>query len=218
MTSSILSITDPEAINYAIKLLAAGEMIILPTDTIYGIAISPKNTASIARLYQVREREREPALPFLLATVNDMQQLVQCRGDICRAVKRLWPGALTVILSPRPELEPELRTTPVALRVPNLPPLQALLKAAGGYLIVTGAHRSGYPPAITAQEAASQFEGIFNLILDGGRSPYGIPSTILDCIPDPPVIVRKGVMSEEKIWTALNRPTPRPEVRSHPNW
>jgi len=203
MTAPVLPIRQLESIQRALALMQAGEMVILPTDTVYGIAISPDNIAGIARMYEVHEREPEPALPFLLSSARFMEVLARVTKSATKLARRFWPGPLTLILPPGPDLEPELRTMPIALRVPNYQPLHALLKSAGGYLIATGALRPGCPPAITAQEAAEQFGDTVSLILDGGPSPYGIPSTILDCVPEPPIILRRGTLSEDKIWAAL---------------
>ena len=112
-----------------------------------------------------------------------------------------------LILPPAADLPAEYRTYPIALRVPNYAPLIDLLKMVGGRLLVTGAIRSGYPPAITAQEAVDLLENHVDLILDGGPSPYGIPSTIVYCIAGPPVIVRRGAISDTKIRQALGLDT-----------
>lgn len=199
----MLSIRNAEAVRQAAKLVRAGELIIIPTDTIYGIAAYP-GEASIERLYAVRGRtEREPALPLLMAELDTLSLLTRPRPAVRRLAQRLWPGPLTLILPPAPGIAAPFNASPLALRVPNFPDLLPFLKAVGGYVLVSGAIRSGHSPAITAQEAAQLFPTDIALILDGGPAPYGIPSTIVDCLAEPPIIVRRGAIPPESVWAAF---------------
>ena len=211
MSALLLPIRSSEAIAHAVTLLRAGELIIIPTDTVYGIATLPENTAAIERLYAIRQRPREPAFPLLLAENKSMYTLARVNHAAARLAQRFWPGSLTILLPPAANLPAELRTMPIALRMPNYPDLHPLLKAVGDVLFVSGATSSGYPPAITAQEAADYFGEQVAAILDGGRTPFGVPSTIVDCTQSPPVIVRRGAIPEEKIWETL-----KPKLVSFP--
>lgn len=211
MTAPIHSIRDPKAIARAVRRIEKGDLIVIPTDTIYGLATHPQNVESIHHLYEVRERSPEPALPFLLADATYLEDLARPTRVAQYLARRFWPGLLTLILAPAAGLTPALRASPIALRVPNFPHLTPLLEAAGGYLFASGAICAGYPPAITAREAAELFGDQVAMILDGGHAPFGIPSTILDCVPDPPVIRRRGALDEEKVWDALGLPAPARE-------
>ena len=208
MTAPILSIRSPEAIAQAVELLQDGQLVIIPTDTIYGIAALSKKEAAIRRLYEVRERLPEPASPFLLANADDIDILARPNRMARRLARHFWPGLLTLILRPSFDLSPGLRTSPVALRVPNFPALTPLLEAAGGYLFASGAICRGAPPAISAREAVNLFGDAVALVLDGGRAPFGLPSTILDCTSDPPMILRRGAILAEKIWDVLGIAAP----------
>jgi len=213
----ILSVRNPAAIARAVELLQAGQIIIIPTDTIYGLAALPDKTEAIAHLYKIRNRDPEPASPFLMARAEYISALahpvwIMHQQIVQRLARSFWPGLLTLILPPNPELNPALLTSPVALRVPNFPMLLPLFDALGGFLFATGAVCCGEGPAITAREAAKLFGDEVGLILDGGRAPFGVPSTIVDCIPDPPEIRRRGVIPEEKIWEVAGIAPPR-EVR-----
>ncbi len=203
MTSPILSIRSAEAIAQAVELINTGKLIIIPTDTIYGIAALPKDEEAILHLYEVRNRAPEPAAPLLHTAIQHMHTLARVNSVALRLARHFWPGPLTLVLPPGPEFTLPIPVVPVALRIPNFPPLQPLLEAAGGFLFTSGAIRSGYPPAITAQEAADLFGDQVALILDGGPSPFGIPSTIVDCAHTPPVILRRGAIPEDKVWDAL---------------
>jgi len=203
MGTPIVSIRSTGASERAIACLQSGKLLVVPTDTIYGIAALPGQANIIDQLYAARGRGQEPALPFLLASAEEMAGLTRTNAHALRLAQRFWPGPLTLILPPAANLPAEYRSYPIALRVPDFAPLIDLLKMVGGKLLVTGAIRSGYPPAITAQEAADFVEDHVDLILDGGPTPYGVFSTIVDCIADPPVIVRRGAISETKIRQAL---------------
>ncbi len=203
MSATVRSIRDGEAIKEALEYLREGEVIILPTETVYGVAIMPTDGERIEKLYRIREREPEPAWPFLLANQKPLKELARVSRPAQQLARRFWPGALTIILPPGPILESPLNAQPVALRVPNFPPLLPLLEGAGGYLMVTGALRSGYPAAISADEALHYFGDSVAMILDGGKAPYGVPSSIVDCVASPPEIVRRGAIPDDKIWAAL---------------
>ena len=197
MSAVILSVRDPDTIALAAKLIKAGELVIVPTDTIYGIATLPDKKATICRLYEVRNRTPEPVSPLLIASTDYLKKLAFPNKIALQLAQRFWPGQLTLIL-PSVTLGAS-----VALRVPNFPLLLPLFKLVGGCLFTSGAILSGHSPAITAQEAAAFFASQIALILDGGSLPYGLPSTIIDCTRHPPLLVRHGAIPEDKIRDAL---------------
>jgi L-threonylcarbamoyladenylate synthase len=197
MSSPILPIRDSGAIALAVKLIQDGELVIIPTDTIYGIATLPDKKNTIEHLYEVRNREPEPAHPLLCASIDYMKNYTRPSPAALQLAQRFWPGPLTLILPSR------IQETPVALRVPNFPLLQPLFVSVGGCLFTSGAILSGRSPAINAQEAGVLFGNQVALILDGGPSPYGLPSTILDCTRQPPCLVRRGAAPIEKIKAVL---------------
>ncbi|MCU0520356.1 MAG: L-threonylcarbamoyladenylate synthase [Anaerolineae bacterium] len=199
-----MPIRSQEAVAQAAVLMRAGRLVIVPTDTIYGIASTLADEATVQRLYEARGREPEPALPLLIANESDMARLTRPSTAAWRLAHRFWPGPLTLILPPAADLPAYARATPIAVRVPDFPALMPLLAAVGGYMLVSGAIRPGYPPAITAQEAGVLFTADVSLLLDGGTCPYGLPSTIVDCVPDTPVVVRRGAIPEPRIWRALD--------------
>lgn len=199
MSAPRLSIRDRTAVARAVAALQEGGLIIIPTDTIYGIAALPDRPAAIERLYAVRERAPEPATPLLLAQGALMERLAHTTPLARLLARRFWPGPLSLLLPPGAALPSELRGKLVALRVPGLAALTPLLEAVGGYLFVSGAIRAGHSPAITAPEAAELFAETVALILDGGPAIYGLPSTIVNCVVSPPVLVRRGVIPEEKL-------------------
>jgi L-threonylcarbamoyladenylate synthase len=203
MPAPILPIQSDEALDQAATCLKAGEFVVVPTDTIYGIAAHPDQEDVIARLYHLRQRMPEPALPFLLADIERLSALTRPNTNALRLAQRFWPGPLSLILPPSADLPPAFRAYPIAVRVPNFAPLLTLLDRAGGFLLVTGAILPGYSPAISAQEAAMLFGEQTTMILDGDPLPYGVPSTIVDCVPASPAVVRHGVIPETRIQQTL---------------
>ncbi len=204
MAAAILPIRSPETLARAVEALQAGELIVIPTDTVYGIAAAPWNGAAITRLYEAKGRDPEPALPFLILSQNQLCRLGRATPDANRLAKRFWPGPLTLVLASGPDLPPGTHPGRVGLRVPDLPILHPLLQAMGGALVVSSAARSGYPSSISAREAWDQLGMAVTLIIDGGVSPLGIPSTVVDCAVQPPVISRHGAIPDKKILAVIH--------------
>ncbi|MDF1514761.1 MAG: L-threonylcarbamoyladenylate synthase, partial [Anaerolineae bacterium] len=161
----------------------------------------PEYTQTIERLYRIRKRKHEPALPLLISSSDHIKKYATPNQTALQLALHFWPGPLTLIL---PSVD---KGAPVALRVPNTPLLKPVLVKAGGCLFTSGSILSGQSPAITAQEAAALFGDQVALILDGGASLYGLPSTIIDCTKHPPLLVRRGAVHEETINELLGNTT-----------
>lgn len=204
MSAPILCIQHPGAIEQAVAILRAGELVVIPTETIYGIAVLPDSLQLLfERVYNLREANPWPALPLLLDSAAHLPQLARPNHVAEQLARHFWPGAVTLILPAAPHCPISFTLPRVALRVPHFPPLCPLLQAMGGFLIVGRAARSGHTSSITAQEAAEQLGDDVALILDGGTSSLGITSTIVDCISSPPRIVQRGAIPESKLRAVL---------------
>lgn len=204
MSAQVLAVHRAEAVALAAYKLRSGELVVVPTDTVYGLACQPEPRA-IARLYAAKEREPEPALPLLLASSSVAEEVAYVSPAARRLMQSFWPGPLTLILPARPTLSRLGLSAHVGVRVPQMPSLWPLLETMGGYLVVSSAQRSGEPPALTAEEALRLLGDRVALILDGGAGPYGVPSTIVDCIQEPFKVVRRGSIAESDILKALGR-------------
>jgi tRNA threonylcarbamoyl adenosine modification protein (Sua5/YciO/YrdC/YwlC family) len=204
VTTAVVPLHQPDAITRAVTALRAGELIIIPTDTVYGVATLPEGLDGLhERVYGNREISPWPALPFLLTDEEILPRLARPNRAAERLAHYFWPGKVTLLLPAAPDVPFPIENTRVALRVPDYPPIIPLLRRMGGFLIVGRAARSGYPSSITAQEALAQLGEEVALILDGGPSPFGITSTVVDCIEVPPQIVQRGAVSEARIQAAL---------------
>lgn len=194
--------SDPASIDRAARILAAGGLVVVPTDTVYGVAASLARPDAIARLYFAKERPGEKPIPLLVAGSDELRQLAgQLSPAAQRLVDRFCPGGLTLVITTRVRLPDELtggRST-VAVRIPDHPWTRRLIAAVGGALPTTSANLSGAPPAQTAAEAERALGDRVDLIVDGGACPGGIASTVVDVTGDQPVILRQGAITEAAI-------------------
>lgn len=169
------------AIAQALAAVKRGEVICLPTDTVYGIGADPFNATAVNALLTAKSRTRQKPSPVLVANIEQALELVADFPDPARALAaEFWPGALTMIFPARPTLGWDLGEThgTVALRMPNHPFTLALLEKTGP-LAVTSANKSGNPPALRVDTAQEQLGEAISLYLDGGKSPGGTASTIV---------------------------------------
>ena len=188
----------PGVVEEAARLLAGGALVAFPTDTVYGVGCDPWSAEAIARLYAAKERPLHMAIPVLVASPEDVAQVAEApAGEADRLLRRFWPGALTVVLRRRAGV-PDLLTAgggTVAVRMPDHPLALRLIAAAGGALAVTSANRSGRPSPETAAEVLADLAGRIALLIDGGRAPLGVPSSIVDLTTHPPRLLREGHLS-----------------------
>lgn len=201
----------PDDLADAVAALAAGQVVVVPTDTVYGLAVSPTVAGATSRLFEVKQRPRDLRLPVLVAGVDQLDGLAACvPPDAIRLMECFWPGALTVVVDLAPGLDLDLgedaagRPRTVGVRSPDHHVVQALCRAAGP-LAVTSANLHGAPECRTAQEAAEMFGDEVAVIIDGGRCD-GTPSTVVDCTGAVPVVLRPGPITEAEIEACLARP------------
>lgn len=201
MKTELLNATQADDVARAVALLQEGELVVFPTDTVYGVAAIANRPSSVARIYVAKGRPPERAIPLLLAHPRDLDVVAE---EVSRLVRRLaarfWPGGLTLIVpkGSAVPLEVGLAST-VAVRVPDMLLARKIIAAVGAPVAVTSANRSGQPDARTASEALAQLGGRIAAVVDGGPSPGGVPSTILDCTVDPPCVLRVGAIPIEAL-------------------
>jgi len=201
MKTQLISSSHPNAVARALEILAQGGLVAFPTDTVYGVGASITSTTGIGRLYEAKLRSANKAIAVLIA---DLEQLDLLTAGLPPSAQRLarqfWPGALTLVLSKRPELPANLSPLPtVGIRMPDHPFARALIRAAGP-LATSSANVSGDANTRTAQAVMNQLAGRIELVLDGGASGDGVPSTVVDCTQAAPQILRAGAISSEEIF------------------
>lgn len=191
---------DPEALRRAVAVLRRGGVVAFPTDTVYGLGAHSAMAAAIDKLFQVKERERLKAIPLLIARAEDLASVAAQVPEVAwKLAGRFWPGPVTLVV-PRAATVLDVLTggaPSVAVRVPAHELVLRLITTLGVPLATTSANLSGKPEAITAAEVQAALGERVRLILDGGRCPGGVASTVVDVTTDPPSIRRRGAMVNE---------------------
>jgi L-threonylcarbamoyladenylate synthase len=205
MQTTIVPIDHPAAISQALQVLREGGLVAFPTDTVYGLGAMIRNPRSIEGLYLTKERDSAKAIPVLLGDHSDLDGVaVNTSADARRLAEHLWPGPLTLVVPRHPTLPDILSPHPtIGVRMPNHPVALGLLRRTGP-LAVTSANLSGFPSTTTVQEVFEQLQGRISLIIDGGRTPGGSPSTVVDCTGPELVILRSGPLTKEDLLSVLN--------------
>ena len=190
----------------AIAVLAAGGIVAIPTDTVYGIAVSLATPDGIERLFHVKRRPPEKGIALLLGTADQAETVGVAGMDARRLAEAFWPGPLTLVLPRTPGanlpavLADGLPT--VGVRLPDHPCPRALALALGP-LPTTSANLSGEPDSIDVEMVIEQLGDRIDLVLDGGRTPGAVPSTVVDCTGASPRVLREGVLGTDRILAAL---------------
>ncbi|GAA3444685.1 L-threonylcarbamoyladenylate synthase [Planomonospora venezuelensis] len=185
----------------AASAVRRGELVVLPTDTVYGIGGDAFTQSAVARLLEAKGRGRDMPVPVLVGTVRAANALVENLGPYGQdLVDAFWPGPLTLICRVNRSLSWDLGETKgtVAIRMPLHPVALDLLKDTGP-MAVSSANRSGAPAATTAADAEKQLGDSVAVYLDGGACADDTPSTILDLTTAVPRLLRRGAIPVEKL-------------------
>ncbi len=191
----------PEALMEAAKLVKAGELIIYPTDTVYGLGCDPLNETAVRHVFEVKGRGADKPLPVLASDIEQATRVAELNELALRLAKAFWPGPLTLVVPKKPLLPDVVvcGSPSVGIRVPGHEFALDLIRACGGLLIGTSANKSGHPPPRTAQEATRELGGAVGLVIDGGPAPLGIPSTVLDLTGPEPKVLRIGALPLDRL-------------------
>jgi L-threonylcarbamoyladenylate synthase len=196
---------DPEIIARFAAIIRDGGVVAIPTDTLYGLAADPFNERAVQRIFQIKRRQVERAVPLVAASV---QQVGEALGELPASGRKLaarfWPGPLTLLMPAPPTLAPEVTGTfdTVGVRVPDHAVTLALAAACCLPLTSTSANISNEPATADPDEVAAQLPTVDGL-LDSGPTSGGAPSTIVDVTRGAPVMVRAGAVAWEDIQACL---------------
>ena len=197
--------TDPaqlaEGLQEAQAALRRGQLVVLPTDTVYGVAAEAFDPIAVDRLLAAKGRGRDMPPPVLVGTVRAAIALIQELGEIGKdLIDEFWPGGLTLIFQSSPTLVWDIGETKgtVAIRMPLHAVALDLLKKTGP-LAVSSANYPGQPPATTADEAVAQLGDAVAVYLDGGSCAADVPSTIVDLTGSVPRLLRPGVIPVDRL-------------------
>jgi L-threonylcarbamoyladenylate synthase len=188
-------------VDAAVAALRRGELAVLPTDTVYGLAADAFSPPAVTRLLEAKGRSRDVPVPVLVGAWRTLDGLAETVPPVARQlVEAFWPGPLTLVVRAAASLAWDIgdaRGT-VAVRMPLHPVALRVLEQTGP-LAVTGAHRTGMPPAGDAAEAARQLGTAVQVYLDGGASAGPVPSTVVDLTGDHPRVLRAGTVPLERL-------------------
>ncbi len=190
-----------EQISSGISVLKSGGLVAFPTDTVYGLGASSGIPRAVERIYKVKQRPQNLALPLLLAEPSQISEVASYVPPVAwLLVRKFLPGALTIVL-PAAKSVPWIITgsgKTVAVRIPAHLLAIGLIKGVGVPIVGTSANLSGQPSALSADDVHSQFGDKIDLVIDGGRCP-GRESTIVDVTGEVPRVLREGAISREEL-------------------
>jgi len=194
------------------EVVRGGGVIAFPTETFYGLGVDPLNAPAVQRLYDLKGRS--PQTSPILVLIRSRRELRALVSEITPAAERLmqacWPGPLTLVFRAAEAVPSVLtaETGTIGVRLSAYPDVQRVLEIIGGPLTGTSANRTGQPPATTADEVERAFGADVDQIVNGGPTPGGLPTTVVDTTVSPPRLIREGCVSHASLravlpsWTA----------------
>ena len=192
----------------AAAILLAGGVVAMPTDTLYGLAADPFSSAAIARVFAVKGRPTERAMPLVAA---DVDQIITQIGPLSELARRLaatyWPGPLTLLVQRPRSIPADVAggRNEIGVRVPAHAVTRELCRACGRLLTATSANLSGEPPSSDPDEIERALGDGVDLLLDAGRTPGGAPSTIVDVTGHDARLVRPGAIAWDDVQACMQR-------------
>jgi len=196
-----------DAIEEAAKWILNGGIVAVPTDTLYGLAADPFSAAAVARVFEVKGRAAERALPLIAADAAQVEAHLGTLGDMAaRLANRYWPGPLTLLVAAPRAIARDVSggTGRVGVRVPADSVARAICGLAGRPVTATSANRSGEPPTADPDVVERTLGDRIDLLIDAGATRGGAPSTIVDVSGSAPSLVRAGAIGWEEIVEWLN--------------
>jgi L-threonylcarbamoyladenylate synthase len=195
-----MPISGADRVARAVAVLRAGGLVLLPTDTVYGIAVLPGDRGRLQRVFRAAGRTLDGPLPVLIADTADLGKVAANPPPAARRLaKAFWPGPLTLVLRQAPGFRFLEDTDLVAVRVPRHEVARAVVVAAGGALVVVSAALPGKPPPLTAADAARTLRRKVPLVIDGGPCAEGVLSSIVDCSFERPRLLRPGAIAPDRL-------------------
>ncbi|OIN66839.1 threonylcarbamoyl-AMP synthase [Exiguobacterium sp. KRL4] len=191
-----------ETLNEAVRLLLEGEVVAIPTETVYGLAGDATNQTAVRRIFAAKGRPSDNPLIVHVASIEQAKQFVTHIPDVAtQLMDTFWPGALTIILDSNGRASSLVTAglDTIGLRMPDHPLALQLIEATGLGLAAPSANRSGKPSPTSSAHVAHDLSGRIAAIVDGGETGIGVESTVIDCTANPPVILRPGGVTREQI-------------------
>ena len=205
MKTQVLPIT-PESVALAARLLQQGELVALPTETVYGIAADARNGEAVKKIFEAKGRPQDNPL---IVHICGMEMLNGIVSEVPERAKKLaaafWPGPLTMVMPRGPEVSDVTCAglDTVGVRMPSHPVVQQVIKASGVAFAAPSANLSGKPSPTNAPDTLADMDGRLPLILDGGESNVGVESTVVAVTGEHPMLLRPGYITKEQMEAVL---------------
>jgi L-threonylcarbamoyladenylate synthase len=207
MTRLPILAQSPEAaiVRRAVHALQSGRVVAYPTDTLYGLAVDPRDDAAVARLFAAKGRGPQLAIPLIAASIEQAQEAADLTASELALARRFWPGPLTIVTTPKRTIAKAVLGggSSVAIRVPSHAVACAIADAFGFCITATSANRSGEAAASSAGEISAALAAHLDLVLDAGPVTGGLPSTIVEIGAGGPRLVRAGAVPWERVLESL---------------
>lgn len=199
-------IIDTLEIKKAVQIIRQGGVVAFPTETYYGLGVDPFNPQALTKLFAIKKRSSAKPVLTLITSQEQLSLLTLEIPSLFLPLFSLWPAPLTLVFKALPSLPSRLTggTGTVAVRISPHPLAMALVRAYRQPLTATSANISGKPPAVTADEVRMYFGDTVDLVIDGGRTPGGKPSTVVGIDNDALTVIREGVISLSEIERAVS--------------
>ncbi len=201
METKLLLASD-ESVEYAGRLLSQGEIVAIPTETVYGLAADAFNGTAVSEIFAAKGRPQDNPLIVHISDICQVKQLARSFPDKAKKLaEKFWPGPLTMILPKRPEIPDEVTggLDTVGIRFPSNTTAQAIIRAAGTPLAAPSANRSGSPSPTSAQHVFDDMNGRIPLVVDGGECEVGLESTVITLALETPMLLRPGAVTFEQL-------------------
>ena len=197
------ALDSPQEISFLRNLFRSGGVAAVPTDTFYGLACDPTSERGISRIFEIKGREEGKPLPVLFSSRDDLARLgVEAPSSVLEPFFAIWPAPLTVVLPLAAPIAASRGSRTLALRIPAEEWVWRLLDRVGP-LTATSANRSGRPPLDDPDDVARELGPELDVLIDGGRTRGGQPSTLVDATVDPPRVLRPGAFAWPSSFTRI---------------
>ncbi len=201
MTTRVIAVDaaapDPRALADAAGVLRDGGVVAFPTETFYGLGAAALDARAARRIYELKGRPASSPLLVLVDSIEMAETIAVIPARARRLIAEHWPGALTLVFAARDVVPSEVTASSgtVGVRLSSHAIARGLVTALGAPVTAPSANRSGRTPPRTVADVATEFNTGIDLVLDGGTTPGGLPSTVLDVTTDPPRMVRQGAVT-----------------------
>ena len=188
----------------AAQTVRSGGLVVYPTETVYGLGCNPFDVEAVKRLLDVKGERNKP-LPILASSIGEADKVAFISGNGRQLASKFWPGPLTMVFPKKPAL-PDVVTfglDSVGLRIPDNGVALDLVRLSGGLLVGSSANRTGEAPPREVQELSGELKAMVDVVLDGGATAHGMPSTVADLTQETPRILREGPVSLKELLDAL---------------